>query len=48
MGSIIIETVTGYYNNSKEKHQIQQDAVSEILRQLPGKGYAGKEGRGGA
>lgn len=48
MISIVIDTAAGYYSSSKEEYKIQQENEGEIHKQLPGKSYPGKEGRGRA
>ena len=45
MISVIIETATGYYSSSKEEYKIQKESMEEVQKQLPGKGYRGKNRR---
>lgn len=38
MISVIIKTISEYYNSSKKDYQMQQDGVGDIQKQLPGIG----------
>lgn len=48
MISVKIERAPGCHSSPKEVCQMQKNDVGEIQRQLPGKVYPGKKGRGRA